>query len=46
LKHTTNYKAHDEQNQCDEGDIVTIIESKPSSRDKRWSVLEIVEKKK
>ena len=46
IETTTNYKAHDEQNQCDEGDIVTIIESKPSSKDKRWSVLEIVEKKK
>lgn len=41
-----NYKAHDENNVCGEGDIVTIIESKPISGGKRWSVLEVVQKAK
>jgi small subunit ribosomal protein S17 len=35
---TTNFKAHDEDNSCQVGDIVEIIESKPISRDKRWVV--------
>ncbi len=39
-----NYKAHDEANVCNEGDIVRIIESKPISGDKRWTLLEVVEK--
>ena len=39
-----HYKAHDENNICNEGDKVRIIESKPKSADKRWSVVEIVEK--
>lgn len=39
-----NYKAHDEKNICNEGDIVRIIESKPLSSGKRWSLLEVVEK--
>ncbi len=46
IESNKNYKAHDEQNICNEGDIVRIIESKPSSADKRWSVLEVVEKAK
>ncbi len=46
METTTNYKAHDEQNQCEEGDVVRIVEAKPSSKDKRWTVLNIVEKKK
>lgn len=41
-----NYKAHDENNVCGEGDIVRIVESKPISGGKRWSVLEVVEKAK
>ncbi len=40
------YKAHDEQNQCREGDTVLIIESRPLSREKRWRMLEILEKAK
>ena len=40
------YKAHDEQNLCKEGDIVRIIECRPISKDKRWRILEIVEKAK
>ena len=46
METTTNYKAHDEQNQCSEGDIVRIVESKPISGGKRWVVSEIVEKVK
>ncbi len=40
------YKAHDEANECREGDRVLIIESKPISRDKRWSVVSILERAK
>ena len=46
IESTRNCKAHDEQNQCSEGDIVRIVESKPISGDKRWVVAEIVEKVK
>ncbi len=41
-----NYKAHDVNNVCNEGDTVRIIESKPISGDKRWTLLEVVEKAK
>ena len=41
-----HYKAHDEKNICGEGDVVTIIESKPISGGKRWAVLEVVGKAK
>ena len=46
MESNKNYKAHDEQNVCSEGDIVRIIESKPVSGSKRWSVLDVVEKAK
>lgn len=46
MESNKNYKAHDEQNICAEGDIVRIIESKPVSGGKRWSVLEVVQKAK
>ncbi len=38
------YYAHDEQNQCGKGDVVTISETRPTSRLKRWRLLDIVEK--
>ncbi len=38
------YKAHDENNDCHEGDYVEIVESKPISRHKRWAVVSIVER--
>ncbi|MCP4361054.1 MAG: 30S ribosomal protein S17 [Chloroflexi bacterium] len=38
------YKAHDENNDCHEGDRVQIIESQPISRHKRWSVVSILER--
>jgi small subunit ribosomal protein S17 len=40
------YKAHDEQNQCKTGDTVLIIEARPMSKDKRWRMLEIIERAK
>lgn len=46
IESNKNYKAHDEQNICSEGDIVRIIESKPISGGKKWAVLEVVEKAK
>ena len=39
-----NYKAHDAENSCGEGDVVRIVEPKPISGDKRWVIAEIVEK--
>lgn len=44
IESNKNYKAHDEKNMCKEGDVVKIVESKPISGSKRWSVLEIIEK--
>lgn len=41
---TKKYYAHDEQNQCGIGDLVTISETRPFSRLKRWRLLDIVEK--
>ena len=38
-----NYKAHDAENKCTEGDIVRIVEARPISGDKRWVVAEIVQ---
>jgi small subunit ribosomal protein S17 len=40
------YKAHDENNECQVGDRVQIIESRPISRHKRWSVVSILERAK
>ena len=45
IKKATRYKAHDERNECGEGDIVRIIETRPLSKDKRWRVAEIITKK-
>ena len=39
-----NYKAHDEKNQCHIGDTVRIMETRPVSKDKRWRVVEIINK--
>jgi small subunit ribosomal protein S17 len=38
------YKAHDEENACQIGDLVKVIEARPMSREKRWVVTEILEK--
>jgi len=42
IKKIARFKAHDEENQCKQGDQVSIIESRPLSKDKRWQVLDIV----
>lgn len=44
IKRTMRFKAHDEENRCKVGDIVSIIESSPFSKYKRWKVLDIVRK--
>jgi small subunit ribosomal protein S17 len=44
LRLKKKYKAHDERNECRIGDRVEIIESMPMSRDKRWSVVNILER--
>ena len=46
VKRTKKFKAHDEQNACGIGDKVLIMETRPLSKDKRWRVVEIVEKAK
>ena len=43
---TYRLKAHDENNECGVGDIVRVMETRPLSHDKRWRVVEIVEKAK
>ena len=43
---TVKYKAHDENNECGVGDKVLIMECRPYSKDKRWRVVEIIEKAK
>lgn len=43
VKFSTKFKAHDENNQAKEGDIVKIMETRPLSKDKRWRLIEIVE---
>ncbi len=46
VNRTVKYKAHDENNECGVGDKVSIMECRPYSKDKRWRVVEIVEKAK
>ena len=46
LKRTVKFKAHDENNECGTGDRVKIMETRPLSKDKRWRVVEILEKAK
>ena len=46
IKRTVKFKAHDEQNACGIGDTVMIMETRPISKDKRWRVVEIIEKAK
>jgi small subunit ribosomal protein S17 len=43
VKKITKFKAHDEENKCQMGDKVQIIESRPLSKDKRWEVIKIME---
>ena len=44
VKRTYKLKAHDEENACQIGDKVKVMETRPLSKDKRWRVVEIVEK--
>lgn len=44
IRRTKKYKAHDENNECQIGDQVCIVESRPMSREKRWRVVEIVKR--
>ncbi|MDR0688039.1 MAG: 30S ribosomal protein S17 [Prevotellaceae bacterium] len=46
VSHTTKFVAHDEKNECSEGDTVRIMETRPLSKSKRWRLVEIVEKVK
>jgi 30S ribosomal protein S17 len=46
IKRTTKFKAHDENNECRVGDIVRIMETRPLSKDKRWRLVNIIEKAK
>ena len=45
-KKTKKYVAHDEQNDCNEGDTVKIMETRPMSKSKRWRLVEILERAK
>jgi len=44
LQRRVNFKAHDESNECRTGDLVRIMETRPLSKDKRWRVVEVVER--
>ena len=44
VRRHVKYKAHDERNECNIGDKVLIVESRPLSKDKRWRMCEVLEK--
>ncbi len=46
IKRTYKLKAHDENNECGIGDTVRVMETRPLSKDKRWRLVEIIEKAK
>lgn len=46
IKRTVKLKAHDENNECSIGDRVRVMETRPLSKDKRWRLVEIIEKAK
>lgn len=46
IKRTVKFKVHDENNECSVGDRVRIMETRPLSKDKRWRLVEIIEKAK
>ena len=46
VKRTYKLKAHDEQNECNIGDRVKVMDTRPLSKDKRWRLVEIIEKAK
>ena len=45
IKKSTKYKIHDEDNLCKEGDVVTITETRPISKDKSWKLVEVLDAK-
>ena len=46
MNRTKKFKAHDENNECGIGDTVRVMETRPLSKDKRWRLVEIIEKAK
>lgn len=46
VKRTYKLKAHDENNECNMGDTVKVMETRPLSKDKRWRLVEIIERAK
>ena len=46
IKRSVKFKAHDEKNECGIGDRVMIMETRPISKDKKWGVVQIIEKAK
>ena len=46
VKRTYKLKAHDEENECNVGDTVKVMETRPLSKDKRWRLVEIMERAK
>lgn len=44
IRKITKFKAHDEENKCKIGDKVSVIETRPLSKEKRWRIKEIIEK--
>ena len=46
VKRTSKFAAHDEKNECNEGDLVKIMESRPLSKNKCWRLVEIIERAK
>lgn len=44
MKRTTRFQAHDETNECNEGDLVEIMETRPLSKKKRWRVVRVLER--
>jgi small subunit ribosomal protein S17 len=46
VKKTYKLKAHDEKNECNIGDTVRVVETRPLSKDKRWRLAEIIERAK
>ena len=46
IKRTYKLKAHDESNECGAGDVVRVMETRPLSKEKRWRLVEVIEKAK
>lgn len=46
VKKTKKFFAHDEKNECNEGDVVKIVETRPLSKNKSWRLVEIIERAK